>query len=148
MPPTLLKTARMRELLAKREQWGKSPGPGRAGFCGAFEDVGHLLQEGDPGQSHSSASFLARSLRWPWLPPNSPRSLEHGHLLAKEEGLCTGSGFDLGWVVAGGLGVRAPTWPHGSERAGPWTPGLQEGLFRWTRERLQVACLVQCFADT
>ena len=50
MPPTLLKTARMRELLAKREQWGKSPGPARAEFCGAFEDVGHLLQEGDPGQ--------------------------------------------------------------------------------------------------
>ena len=63
--------------------------------------------------SHSSVSFLVRFLRWPWLPPNSTPFLEHGHLLAKEEGLCTRSGFDLGWVVAGGLGVRAPTWPRG-----------------------------------
>lgn len=113
MPPALLKTARMQELLAKREQWGKSPGSARAGFWRAFEDVGHLLQEGDPGQSHSSASFLAGSLRWPRLPPNSTPFFEHDHLLAKEEGLCTGSGFDLGWVVAAGLGVRAPTWPYG-----------------------------------
>lgn len=59
MPPALLKTARMRELLAKREQWGKSPGPARAGFCGAFEDVGHLLQEGDPGQRESLLSVLS-----------------------------------------------------------------------------------------
>lgn len=103
MPPALLKTARMQELLAKREQWGKSPSPARAGFWGPLRMWATCCRKGTlVVQSHSSASFLAESLRWPWLPPNSTPSFEHGHLLAKEEGLAQGLAliWDGWWLVA------------------------------------------------
>lgn len=71
MPPALLKTARIQERLAKREQLGRSAGvavsqAGQTRVYVASPGCGGVAMGGPQSETPISMSFLARCLRLSW----------------------------------------------------------------------------------
>lgn len=124
MSPALMKTARIRQQLAKREQLGKSrragtePRPRQSGIFRGF------LRVWTPT---ISVSFLARSLTRSWTPTDSTPLLNQAVSLLGHKAHAQ----DLD-VIRDGWWLRreAPTggWPLDSGFA-------EEGLLCWAKER-------------